>query len=105
MISLGKLNSILNSSIIKLNFPNGSQDYNNLKSSVLSFRIYYDDLLYTQISQHPKVLLIDLISNIGGILGLFLGVSFLSIIELIELFLEILFLLYNHTYKQTNSIN
>jgi hypothetical protein len=48
------------------------------------------------------VLLIDLISNIGGILGLFLGVSFLSIIELIELFLEILFLLYNHTYKQTN---
>jgi hypothetical protein len=32
----------------------------------------------------------DLISNIGGNLGLFIGISFLSFAELIELFVEII---------------
>jgi len=32
---------------------------------------------------------LDLISNIGGNMGLFIGVSFLSFAELIELFIEI----------------
>ena len=36
---------------------------------------------------------LDLISNIGGNLGLFIGVSFLSFAEIIELFIEILFIL------------
>jgi hypothetical protein len=33
--------------------------------------------------------LFDLISNIGGLLGLFLGVSFLTLAEVIEAFLAI----------------
>ena len=35
----------------------------------------------------------DLVSNIGGILGLFIGVSFLSFIEIFELIFEVLFIL------------
>ena len=38
--------------------------------------------------------LIDLISGIGGILGLFLGVSFLSFIEIFELIFELVYLLF-----------
>jgi hypothetical protein len=34
-----------------------------------------------------------LISNIGGILGLFLGISFLSFVEIFEIFYEILIIL------------
>ena len=34
----------------------------------------------------------SLISNIGGILGLFLGISFLTTIEIFEVLLEILFI-------------
>jgi len=35
----------------------------------------------------------DLISNIGGNFGLFIGISFLSFAELIELFVEIIIIL------------
>ena len=35
-----------------------------------------------------------LISNIGGILGLFLGISFLTAVEIVEFFLEIVFIIF-----------
>ena len=47
--------------------------------------IYYDLLEYTEIVEVEKTSLIDLFSSIGGTLGLFLGMSFLSIIEIFEL--------------------
>jgi adenylosuccinate lyase len=49
-----------------------------------SFTVYYEDLKYTYISQQAKVEFIDLISNIGGSLGLFLGISFISFLELFD---------------------
>jgi len=55
--------------------------------------IFYEKLSYTLIDQIPKTNALDLISNIGGNLGLFIGVSFLSFAEIIELFIEILFIL------------
>jgi hypothetical protein len=49
--------------------------------------IYYDDLRYTSISQQPKMMFFDLISSIGGLFGLFLGASFLSFADLVEVIL------------------
>lgn len=50
---------------------------------------------------------IDLIANIGGNLGLFIGVSFLSFAEIIELILEIFFYYVEKRNNSTekNSIN
>ena len=45
--------------------------------------------LCLEISQQPITSLTDLISNTGGILGLFLGMSFLSLIEFVEAIIEI----------------
>ena len=59
----------------------------------VAFGVYFDSLDYTLIDQIPKMNKLDLISNIGGNLGLFIGVSFLSFAEIIELFIEILFIL------------
>jgi hypothetical protein len=50
--------------------------------------VFYKNLEYTRISQLPKIDFFDLISNIGGNLGLFIGISFLSFAEIIELFIE-----------------
>ena len=61
-----------------------------LKGNEIKISVYYESLKYTLISQQPKTLLKDLIPNIGGILGLFIGISFLSFIEIIELFIEII---------------
>ena len=39
--------------------------------------------------------MVDLVSNIGGTIGLFLGVSFLSFIEIIDLFFHLGLAFYN----------
>ena len=55
-------------------------------------RVYYEDLKYSYISQQPKIEFVGLISNIGGSLGLFVGVSFISFLELFELLAEFVFI-------------
>ena len=42
------------------------------------------DYLPLIITQIPKISLFDLISNIGGTLSLFIGISFFSLVELFE---------------------
>ena len=49
-----------------------------MKQSIAKIQIFYDDLKHTFISQEVKVGTEDLISNIGGILGLFLGIFLLE---------------------------
>jgi hypothetical protein len=57
--------------------------------------VYFDDLKYTLISEQPKFDFIDLVSNIGGSLGLFLGISFISFLELFEIIFEFFFIYFN----------
>jgi hypothetical protein len=61
--------------------------------NVISFSIYYESLEYTLIDQKSKMNVFDLISNIGGNLGLFIGISFLSLAEFIELLIEIIYIM------------
>ena len=49
----------------------------NFNLFITSLYIYFDDLEYTLVSQRPKTELIDLIANVGGLLGLFTGFTFL----------------------------
>ena len=51
--------------------------------------IYYPKLEYTVIDQMPKMNFFDLISSAGGILGLFIGVSFFTLVEVLENILEL----------------
>ena len=74
-------------------FVNNSISYFDLQKSVISIYAFYDHLKYTVISEEAKMLIWDLISTLGGTLSLFLGVSFLSFIELIQIFLEFIFIL------------
>ena len=80
---------------IKSKYPAGyNLSSDNLKNSLLAFNIYYQDLSYSEITQIPKSDIIDLVSGMGGLLGLFIGVSFLSFAEVIEVILEIIFILF-----------
>jgi hypothetical protein len=67
---------------------NGSVD------NLISIDIYYENLEYTSINQLPKMDIFDLISNIGSNLSLFIGISFLSFAEIIEIIGEILIILF-----------
>ncbi len=53
----------------------------NPKGSAMNF--YYSDRKYTEITQSVKVTFADFISNTGGVLGLFLELSFVSVYRFI----------------------
>ena len=82
-----------NSKIIS-NYPLGYNiTLDDLRESMVQFSVYYTDFYYTKISQIPKEHIVDLVSNFGGLFGLFIGMSFLSFGELIELLVEVLIIL------------
>ena len=82
--------------------PNYSIRHEELSDNIISFNVYYNDLKYTKINQIPKIATVALISNIGGLFGLFIGVSFLSFGEVIELIFEIIFVLFeNKKFQNT----
>lgn len=65
----------------------------DLKLDIVSFTIYYENLRYTLIKQKPKTEIDDFVANIGGLLGLFLGISFLSLVEIFEIIFAIIFVI------------
>lgn len=67
--------------------------FDELKKSVSSFYFYFDDLVVTEIVESRATEFVDLIANIGGILGLFIGLTFLSFVELFELALLVISIL------------
>ncbi len=50
---------------------------------------------FTEIKQTPKINVIDLISNLGGVLGIFLGFSVFSLIEIVEVAAQVMGVLLN----------
>ena len=62
-----------------------------LEPNVTFSKAYYRSLKYTFISQAPKMLFFDMLSNVGGTLGLFVGLSFVSLFEILEIIIEIIF--------------
>ena len=53
-------------------------------TNYLSVNIYYETFDFTLIQQVPKILPANLFGNIGGMLGLLIGGSIMSIFEIIE---------------------
>jgi hypothetical protein len=86
-----------------LSFPN-RQFYNllELNASEMSWEkfrrlhlgldIFFPVKQYTEISETPKITFVDLVSSIGGALGVFLGLSVFSFIEIFEIIFHVLIL-------------
>jgi hypothetical protein len=82
---------LMNDSKIIANYPPGYNiTLDDLRESMVQFSVYYTDFDSTLISQIPKQQIADIVSNFGGLLGLFIGMSFLSFGELIEILVEAL---------------
>jgi hypothetical protein len=79
---LARYNSLNESGVNKKrNFTS----YEQVKQGVLSVNVYFGDLSYTSIDEVPSTTFEQLIGNIGGILGIAIGASFLSFLEFLEL--------------------
>ena len=75
---------------------NYSEEYTNMtlneyRQSNLLLNIFFTSKEYTDIRDIPKISVIDLISNLGGVVGIFLGMSIFTCVEIIELILKIIF--------------
>jgi hypothetical protein len=69
-----------------------SDEYSGyLGDNILQLKIYYDSLAYTSIEESISMDIITLLANIGGIAGLFLGCSVLTIVEGLELILTLIY--------------
>lgn len=77
------------------NYPS----YDMLASSFLSFYIYFDKIATTEISEEASMTPVNLIANIGGTMGLFIGISVLSFVEILELCIEMLMLIVQSSYQ------
>ena len=65
--------------------------FNSLEKTILMVNVYYDELFYTNIDDEPKLPFENFIALVGGHLGLFLGMSILSLIEIVEIIFLIVF--------------
>lgn len=60
----------------------------SIPDNKLSLVVYYPKLEYRSSTQYPKLSALDWMSSVGGILGLFLGVGFYSLIEILTISFE-----------------
>ena len=68
-------------------------DSANIVNNMVQFSIFYDTLSYIEVYEFQKYTFENLIANVGGHLHLFLGMSLLSFVEVIELLIQGLIIL------------
>ena len=68
-------------------FANQTDFSDNLATNVVKFALYYDSLSYKDVTEEAKQTWRELVAIIGGHLHLFLGMSFISFVEIVELFM------------------
>ncbi|XP_063609073.1 degenerin-like protein asic-1 [Penaeus indicus] len=61
------------------------------ESQMVSLLVYLDSKSYTVTEESPAYSWDTLLSNIGGSLGLFVGVSLISILEVFEMIIDVIF--------------
>jgi len=91
IIGTGQINKFKENDFTYISLPQ-FKTYENVSKTYYSINAYYEDSKYTLISQQPRIELFGLISNLGGILGLFIGFSFISLLEIIETLAELAYI-------------
>ncbi|XP_059169933.1 acid-sensing ion channel 1C-like [Physella acuta] len=67
----------------------------------LKLNIYFEDLNYEKISEQPDYEIIQLFSDVGGTIGLWIGLSLLSLFEILHLIVDIIALVATHMWRNT----
>ncbi|XP_053320789.1 amiloride-sensitive sodium channel subunit beta-like [Spea bombifrons] len=74
----------------RLRSKKGSQRMQTIRDNVVKVVVYYQQLNYELIEEVPSMQLVDLFSSIGGLVGLWIGVSVCTVAEFFELILNLL---------------
>ena len=78
-----------------------NKGYRNLKSEGGYIRVdlNFDSVSYVNYEESPSISVYNLVSNIGGAIGLLLGMSLLSIFEVLEMIVLAIVLIIQHKFK------
>ncbi len=86
-----------------------SQDFLDLhptfSNNTLTVVVNYKDNTYTQIRESPAETFEKLLGDVGGQINLFVGLSFLTVLEIFELGFHIMLLVYRAKFKKNNEIS
>ncbi|XP_056430979.1 amiloride-sensitive sodium channel subunit beta-like isoform X2 [Hyla sarda] len=83
-------NTYLDAFSKRLESRRGHLDVQTIRDNVVKVVVYYQQLNYELIKEVPSMQLVDLFSSIGGLVGLWIGVSVCTVAEFLELILNIL---------------
>ena len=90
--------------------PNLLSDFNGrpvnaetARRNFVNVNLYYNALAYTLSTETSSMDVVSLLANIGGTMGLFLGVSLLHVCEIVEAFIELGFLIDEKRRKRQTS--
>ena len=84
-----------------LSYTNLNFEY--LKKTTLKLNVYYDELFYSSMTESPAFKIKDLIVFIGGNLGLFMGISLLSLIESLEIFFYVIYKIIKNKFSDKHN--
>lgn len=92
MASFGKYPSVSRAHIFKKNSKAlANYKVEEIGHNVLKLNIYFDKMSYHVISESPEVNFGTLLADYGGIIGLFLGLSLLSVFEIFNIIHTVIF--------------
>ena len=77
---------------LKSDFVYSGIDLKSAKESIVKLNIYYETLSYKLSNESPQMDIVSLMADIGGTLGLFMGVSVFSLCEIVVVLIEIYFI-------------
>lgn len=62
-----------------------------VKEGLVKLNVFYDSLTYTEMSEQVSMNSVSLLSSIGGFMGMFLGMSLMTLVEILEVFIKIIY--------------
>lgn len=78
---------------LKLEYPDMTEEdlsYENIKNSMVCLSVSMKSLEYTVIDEKPSKTVVQLVSDVGGNLGLLLGWSLLNLIDMVQIIIDIM---------------
>lgn len=74
--------------------------FESMRSCFTAVYIVFRNIVVEEINESPAMLMIDLLSNIGGTLGLFIGPSLLTLTELFEIVFDYVAILWRRRQRR-----
>ena len=104
--SLNYLNFLRSFNETSFLFPKNEQQAEAFaKKSLVKLMVNYKTIEYTLVEEIAQMPFEVLLGNIGGQLGLFIGISLLSLIEIFQLLIRLLLVLIRHFKRKNSSTN